>query len=347
MSIWQKFCIHHNLIKNTKKYKKIIIVICFILLLITSILGLLIGAVKVSLKDIVAALTFQNQGTISFQLITTIRLPRVIAGLFSGIALSVAGVILQSIMNNSLASPNIIGVNSGAGLAVLVVLIIFPKWMPFVPVAAFIGAFITTSIIFLISYKTSISRITIVLAGVAMSSFIGACINTLTLLFPDIAINANSFMIGGLSGVLMSRIIYAVIYIAIAFIICIFLAPNLNILQLGDSVASSLGLNVNRYRLIFILLSSTLAGSAISYSGLLGFVGLIVPHICRYLVGNDARFLIPCSGIVGGIFVIGSDLIGRVIFSPYELPVGIIMSFIGAPFFIFLLIKNKGRRLNA
>jgi iron complex transport system permease protein len=155
-------------------------------------------------------------------------------------------------------------------------------------------------------------------------------------------------MIGTLSGLTLRKLAIPSIAIIIAILVSFLFAKPLNILGLGDDIARSLGLNVAVMRFCLLVISSILAGCVVSYAGLLSFVGLIVPHICRHLFGNDARFLLPCSSLLGASFVLICDLIGRMLFSPYELPVGIIMSFIGGPFFMYLLLKKKGgRRLNA
>lgn len=327
--------------------RKYIIIFLLIFLICSCVLGVLYGSVDISLNDIFNSLVNFDETNMAHILIRNVRIPRVIAGAFAGIGLSLSGVILQSVMNNSLVSPNIIGVNTGAGLGILIVMVYFPSMYNLIPVAAFTGAFAATLLIFFIAYKSGSSRITIVLAGVALSSILNAGINSITLLYPDIAINSSSFMNGGLSGILMNKIILPIVIISVAFLLCMLFSNYLNILNLGDSVASSVGLNVNAARFVFIILSSVLAGSVISYAGLLSFVGLIVPHICRKFVGSDAKYLIPCTAFFGGNFVVICDLIERIIFAPYELPVGILMSFIGGPFFIYLLLTKKGKRLNA
>lgn len=309
-------------------------------------LGLANGSVDLTLPDILRALREADVSSLTYKLVIGVRLPRVLAGLFAGIGLSCAGVILQAVMNNSLASPNTIGVNSGAGFAVMLCMVLFPGSLKALPIGAFLGALCTTLLIFSLAYFTNSSRVTIVLAGVAVSSFVNAGINTLKLLHSDVAVNATAFMLGTLSNMTMKQLVWPCFYIILAFLLAWCGSNSLNILSLGENVAGSLGLRVNVVRFAYLALASSLAGSVVSFSGLLSFVGLIVPHICRQLFGNDLRRLLPCSALLGGSFVILCDLLGRVLFSPYELPVGIIMAFIGGPFFIFLLLK-KGKRLNA
>lgn len=334
--------------KNSTLHKFILIFSLIILLLLSITAGLLFGSVSLSFHDIISGLFRQDTVSASAIIIRTVRLPRVLGGLLSGIGLAVSGVILQNVMNNALASPNTIGVNSGAGFAVMLAMLLFPRQIYMQPLFAFIGALITTFAIFLLAYLADRSRMTIILAGITISSFLSAGINLMKLLNTDLSVNITSFLIGTLSGVTMSGILYPAIGIITAFILVIFLSKALNILNLGDDIARSLGLPVSLLRFILLTLASILAGCVVSFAGLLSFVGLIIPHICRRLFGDDARILIPTSALLGSSFVILCDLIGRVAFSPYELPAGIIMAFIGGPFFLYLLLIRKGgHRVNA
>lgn len=331
-----------------KNKKTITILLLCLLLLLSICLGILFGSVRLSFHDMIHCLTDREQDTTAYILITTIRLPRVAAGLLAGVGLAAAGVILQGVMNNSLASPNTIGVNSGSGFAVMLALMLFPEQSGALPAAAFLGALLTTLAVFTLAYFADSSRTTIILAGITISSFLNAGINTIKLLNTDITLNLTSFLIGSLSGLTGSRLILPGICILTAFILALFFTRSLNLLCLGDDIARSLGLRVSFTRFTLLVLSSIMAGSVVSYAGLLSFIGLIVPHICRKLFGNDARFLLPCSALLGASFVILCDLLGRMIASPYELPAGIIMAFIGGPFFLYLLLKKKGgRRVNA
>ena len=331
-----------------KKHKKITILLLFILLIFAVIAGISFGSVMIAPEDIIAALGKKNAGSTAYLLITTVRIPRVLGGLFAGIGLASSGVILQSVMNNSLASPNTIGVNSGSGFFVMLSMLLFPANTALTPFFAFLGALLTTISIFLLASLSDSSRTTIILAGITISSFLNAGINTIKLLNTDLTINMTSFLIGSLSGLTMSKLVLPCTCILLAFFLSLFFAKPLNILGLGDDIARSLGLRVGLTRFLLLTLSSILAGCVVSYAGLLSFIGLIVPHICRHLFGNDVRFLLPCSALLGASFVIFCDLLGRVLFSPFELPAGIIMSFIGGPFFLYLLLKKKGgRRVHA
>lgn len=336
------------MIFNTKHKKLSIFILLIFILLISMFLSILLGSVRLEPGEVISCLTGRDASSVASVLIYGIRLPRMFAALIAGMGLSCAGVILQSVMNNSLASPNTIGVNSGAGFAVMTGLLIMHGSSAYSSVFAFAGALITTLLVFAIAYMGDQSRTTIILAGITISSLLGAGINTIKLIDNEITINITTFMIGTLNGVTARAIRLPAIGIIAAVIIAMFFGRAINILNLGEDIARSLGLNVTVTRFILLTLSSIMAGCVVSYAGLLSFVGLIVPHIGRRLFGNDARILLPCSAFLGAVFVILCDLAGRVIAAPYELPAGIIMSFVGGPFFLYLLLRRKGgRRVNA
>lgn len=330
-----------------KTYNRIFFGIMIFSLFSLSVMGLLFGSVNISFSKMADVLLRKDTTSAYAVILYSVRLPRVLAGLLTGAGLGTAGAILQSVLNNSLASSNTIGVNSGAGFFVMLSLVLFPQNLMAKSVMAFAGAFLTSVVILCLAYFAERSRVTIILAGVTISSFLAASMNALKLFDDSLVINTLHFTIGSLSGVTMKNLLYPSVGIVTAVIAAFIFSKALNILILGDGTAHSLGLNVNFYRILFILISSILAGLVVSFSGLIGFVGLIVPHICRYFFGQDARLLLPASMITGAVFVLAADLFGRVVFSPYEVPVGIILSLTGAPFFLYLLLKRGGRRVNA
>lgn len=335
------------MMKSRELDKKIILLVLVLLLIFVGIFSIVFGSVHIPLTDVVNAILGGDSTSKNTVIVLSVRLPRTLGAIFAGAALGVAGVILQSVMNNSLASPNTIGVNSGAGFFAMLSMILFPHSIILKSVMAFIGALITSILILLLAYLAEKSRVTIVLAGITVSSFLSAGMNMMKILDPDINVNALQFLVGSLSGVKMQSLIYPTVGIAIALVISIMLAKALNILALGDGVAISIGFKVNFYRGVFVILASVLAGLVVSYCGLIGFVGLIVPHVARFLFGNDAKVLMPVSMIMGALFVLLADLIGRIFVAPYEVPVGIVLSLFGCPFFLYLLMKKGGSRVNA
>lgn len=327
-------------IKNRNKY--IILISLLVIFIISLFLSVGMGAINVSPKEIIQALTIKK-GTANYHIIWNIRLPRTMVSVLVGASLSLSGAIIQGVMRNSLASPSIIGVSSGAGFTALLILILFPQYYHLVPLGAFVGAFIVTMLIYGLAWKDGLLPNRLILAGVAVNSLLGAGNNALLTFFPDRVSGVINFMVGGLNGVTWADVHSVLPYVIVGVIIALMLPDKLNILVLGDEVATGLGVNVERLRFIFIILSSLLAGSAVSIVGLLGFVGLIVPHITRLIIGADYRFLFPAAVLLGAIVVLICDLLARTLFSPIEIPVGIIMSVLGAPFFLYLL-RSKGAK---
>lgn len=334
--------LHIDELTNKKiLYKKyIILLILFILMIISFLLSVAKGSLDISVTKVLKAI-FIETDTINHQIIWNIRVPRTLVAGLVGICLSLSGAILQGIMRNPLASPNIIGVSSGAGLAAFVIFILFPEYYYLVPVGAFIGALAATLLIYMLAWKNGINPMRLVLAGVAVSTLLKAGINTLMTFFPDRVVGVIGFMVGGLSARTWIHFNTLWPYAIIGIVGSLILAKKLNVLMLGDEVATSLGLNVEATRLIFIVLASLLAASAVSVVGLLGFVGLIVPHISRLIIGSDFKYLLPASAILGATTLILCDTLARLLFDPVEIPVGIVMAALGAPFFLYLLRERK------
>ena len=345
MNILQKFFTQINLNKNSKSYNATVIAFLLILLVIGVFVSTFIGSAKIPLSDIISAIKEGDSSLKPYIIIMFVRIPRILAAVLAGCALAVSGAILQSVLNNSLASPNVIGVNSGAGLFVVLVAAFFPESLQLTTIAAFMGAILAVFLVYFIAQKTGASRMTIVLSGVAVSSFIGAITDTVLTLKPDTVFARTAFLIGGFSGITIEKIRYPAFLIVIGLFIALISSYDMNILALGDESAKSLGLNIVRVRFTCLIVAAVLAGSTVSFAGQIGFVGLIVPHVSRFLVGHDNRVLLPVSALLGGSFTLICDMLARVLFAPFEIPVGIIISFLGGPFFIYLLIKGKRGQL--
>ena len=306
--------------------------------------GLFFGSVPVSPGQVLLALTGGGGSSVPAKIVLYTRLPRVLGAILAGAALAVSGVVIQQCLHNPLASPGILGVNAGAGLAVAVVCAIFPLAQGLTPLVAFLGALGAVSLILFLSRATGSSRMTVVLAGVAVSNIFSAGIDAVVTLVPD-ALNAVSdFRIGGFSGVTLVKIAPGGWLIVLALAGVFSLAGSMDILALGDETAHSLGLRVSRTRFLLLTLAAALAGAAVSFAGLLGFVGLIVPHAMRRFVGEQSLPLLLASALGGGFFLTACDLLARTLFAPYVLPVGIVLSFTGGPFFLWLLYRQRGGR---
>lgn len=317
-----------------------ILLACFIVAAIASaILSLMKGSMNIAAADILQAV-FGEHSSMAGQVIWNIRLPRTIVAGLVGMNLAMAGAILQSVMRNPLADPHIIGISSGAGLAGVAVLILFPHMEYLVTPVAFLGAIIAALMVYVLAWKGGIKPVRIILAGVAVSAFLGAGISALMVFYSDRVHGALMWMVGGLSARSWPHFFIIMPYSAAGGLLALWYAQKLNILNLGDDVARSLGLNVEVIRLVSTAVAALLAASAVSVAGLLGFVGLIVPHIARLLVGSDYRFLLPASAFLGMSMVIFCDTLARMLFAPIELPVGIIMALAGAPFFLYLLRRE-------
>ena len=276
-----------------------------------------------------------------------VRLPRTLGCLLAGAALAVSGAIIQTVLSNKLASPSIIGVNAGAGLAVTVCCAcgVLSGWA--IAGSAFFGALTAVLLIVFTAEKAGASRTTVILGGVAVNAFLNALSEALATLIPEAAMLAGDFRVGGFSSVSHIRLVPAGILILSALIAACSLHNELDVLAMGEETAQSLGMNVRATRTLLLMLSALLAGAAVSFAGLLGFVGLLVPHAIRKAAGAESRFLLPLCALGGASFVTLCDTAARVLFAPYELPVGILLSVLGGPFFLILLLKRKGRHSHA
>lgn len=318
----------------------ILLFVMFIALAVSgALISIMLGSVKISLPEILTALAGEEAGTHG-QILMNIRLPRMLVAALVGIDLALSGAILQAIMKNPLADPHIIGISSGAGLMGIIVMLLFPEHSALITPAAFLGAMGAAMLIYILAWKNGIQPIRIILAGVAVSAFLGAGISALMILYSDRVHSALMWMVGGLSARSWPHMVMLWPYTLVGGILALLSARQLNILQLGDEMAKSLGLRVELTRLLLTAVAALLAASAVSVVGLLGFVGLIVPHMARLIVGSDHRVLLPASAILGAAVLMYSDTVARVAFAPVELPVGILMAALGAPFFLFLLRRQ-------
>lgn len=308
---------------------------------ILSILSFRVGSASLTLREFWGGLFFlsgyETQSVILYQ----VRLPRIAAAILAGIGLSVSGALLQSVTNNALASPNIIGVNSGAGLMVIVCLSFFPSALAALPLAAFLGAFGATMLILAISRCLGSSRATVLLAGIALTALFNAGISFLSLLDSDVLSSYTYFSIGSLDGVRLSHLAVPAAIIFLSLALCLAASKHITLLCLGESMVASLGVRVGALRVFCLACASAAAAAVVSFAGLLGFVGLVVPHIARKLVGADVRSQLVVCALVGAALLLLSDLVARVAFAPAQLPVGIVLAAVGAPFFLFLLIKSR------
>lgn len=335
MKNWQTSCIRNNNHLRT-------CAALAALVLAVSLLNLCLGAEQVPPAQVLRALMGIGTGTTPFRIVRYVRLPRLCACLLAGGALAVSGAIIQGVLSNALAAPSTIGVNAGAGLMVALCCAVAPTAVNLVPLAAMAGAFLGVMTVLLIARRTGASKITLVLAGVAVSSIFSAGIDAVVTFVPEALNGYSDFRIGGFSGVSIARILPALWPAVFSFIVSLSLHNEMDVLLLGTEQAQSLGLPAEKLRVVLLGLAAVLAGAAVSVGGLVGFVGLIVPHIMRSLVGEESGPLLVSSALGGAALLGACDLLGRLLFAPYEIPVGIVMSLAGGPFFIWLL-QRRGR----
>jgi iron complex transport system permease protein len=272
-----------------------------------------------------------------------IRLPRVAAGILAGVGLSASGVLLQCVTANPMAGPNIIGINSGAGLGTIVMLSLFPTAGGWLSGGAFAGAFAAALVIVAISGRLGSSRTVIVLIGIAVTTLLNAAISFLSLLDEGVLAQYNHFTVGSLRDLHLKELAVPGVIILASLAGALALSGRLSVLCMGDEAAAALGIRVRRLRIAAMVCAAAGAAAVVSFAGLLGFVGLVVPHIARALVGQRPGKMLTVGALAGGILVILADLLGRTLFAPSELPVGILMSLIGAPYFLILLCRRNGR----
>ncbi|MCM3741403.1 iron ABC transporter permease [Oceanobacillus luteolus] len=309
-----------------------------ILLLFVSLYSMITGSIEVGMGELIAGLfTGINENV---EIIKDLRLPRIIIALFAGACLSVSGVLLQAVMRNPLAEPGIIGVASGAGFASILMITFFPTLFFYTPLFSFFGGAVAFLLVYMFAWKSGLDPLRMILIGVAVNAIFTGLSQLLS------SMNASSMMSGisvttsTLTMKTWNDVQIILLYGSIGLLLSLLVYSWCNHLGLRDKTLRNLGFQVNRARLVISLIAVLLASVATAVAGMFAFVGLIIPHIGRILVGNDHKLLIPFSAIAGALLVLVADTIGRTILSPIEIPASIIMAVIGGPFLIFLLRKS-------
>ncbi|RSL35034.1 iron ABC transporter permease [Salibacterium salarium] len=321
----------------------IVIAVLTVLTTILFILGIGVGSTVIHPVEVVR--TLLGQGTEKNMLIIeTLRLPRVIIALLVGAALGVSGAILQGIIRNPLASPDIIGITGGAALAAITFITYFSeslsiKWLP---AAAFLGAFFIAIIVYILAWNKGVTPIKLVLIGIGISAVTSSLTTLMIVLSPNNeASQAYTWLTGSIYGASWENVYLLLPWVVVFIPLALICSRSVNIQGLGDDIAKSLGSRVQLYRIILVLISVALAGSAVAIGGAIGFIGLIAPHIARKLVGPSFGGVIPVSAIIGSLIVLSADTVARTAFLPLDIPAGVFTAGIGAPFFIYLLCRNR------
>lgn len=326
-------------VQQRDRRRRLVMLVLPVLLIASCLYGLTYGSVPISLRDIVQTLT-GHDNTAYTTIIMDLRIPRVLTGLLVGACLAASGALLQGVMRNALADPGIIGVSAGGGLAAMICMVMLPQLGYLLPVAAFAGAFITSVVVYVLAWDKGASPVKIVLAGVAVNALLGAVTNGIMVIYSDRVQAVLPWLAGGLNGRSWYHLSFITPYALIGLVLSLAAIRPANVLLLGDDAAKLLGQRVELQRVLIILLASLLAGAAVSVAGLVGFVGLVVPHMIRLIAGEDYRVLLPASMLGGAALVVFADTIARSWFDPIELPVGILLACLGAPFFLILLRKR-------
>ncbi|WP_145321131.1 FecCD family ABC transporter permease [Paenibacillus xylanexedens] len=323
----------------------VVIGICILLFLMAGVVGSSVGSDFISPLDVLRTIFGLNEGEHDF-VVLTLRLPRVLLSLLVGAALGMSGALLQGIIRNPLASPDVIGITGGAAVAAVgfVTLLGGAVSIKLLPLFAIAGAIVTALIIYVLAWKKGVSPIRLVLIGIGVSAITGAGTTFMLILSPFYtAGQAYIWLTGSVYGASWTDVRTILPVIIIVVPLAIWFARSLNAQEFGDDLATGLGVTVQRHRSALLLCSVLLAGIAVAVAGTIGFVGLIAPHIARKMVGRMFGSMLIVSGLVGALLVFAADLIARTAFLPLDVPAGVFTAGVGAPFFLYLLFKNRNQ----
>ncbi|MFW5679489.1 MAG: FecCD family ABC transporter permease [Pseudomonadota bacterium] len=333
-----------------RRRRRAMVALVLVGLLLAVLFGLGAGAVAVPPLAVVEALLGTGSDPVAASVVLDLRLPRILTGLLVGAALAVAGAAMQGLFRNPLADPGLVGVSSGAALgAVVVIVALGEAWAPLrpllLPFAAFTGALIATLVVQrLATYEGRTTTALLLLAGIAINSIVGAALGLAAFFSTDQQLRDLTFWtLGSLAGTDPRALWPAAILMALAILGLPLLARVLDACLLGEREAGHLGIDVERSKLVLIALVALGTGAAVAACGIIGFVGLVVPHLARLLVGADHRWLMPVSAILGAALLLTADIGARLLVLPAELPIGILTTALGGPFFLALLLANRRR----
>ncbi|WP_198304324.1 FecCD family ABC transporter permease [Arcobacter vandammei] len=338
--------------------KKTVISILMILTIISVIINIAIGAFSITFEEILNTLKNPSENLIFYQVLSEIRLPRIFLAILVGIAFGLSGALMQTLFKNPLADPSIIGVSAGASAGV-VLFMLLGSFLPFalttgilsyfsLPLSAFLGAVITIFLIYKLATIYNKVAVTIMLlAGIAINAMLGALVGLFTYVSTEEELKSFTFWtMGSLAHGDMKVILTLIPIVIVTFIFAYSKRVELNLMLLGEDEAKNSGVNAERLKKLIILFVSLAIGISVAFCGIIGFIGLVVPHIARMLVGSNHKYYIPLSAILGAFILLWADSLARTIVSPAELPIGIITALLGAPFFLYLLIRNRQATIN-
>lgn len=317
--------------------------ICFfvlaILLIALIFTSVNMGSLKVSFWGLIRGLFIEYDENVA--IIYDLRFPRIVIALLSGAALAVSGVLFQAVMKNPLADPGIIGISAGASFAAAVVALFFPSLFFLSPVFAFIGGIAAFLLVYILSWRSRLTPVRLILVGVAVNSVFTGLLEALNYMTGGSQSIVASIVNANISMKTWDDVSLLIWYVAFGLISAVFTTAQCNLLSLEDKTVRNLGVNVMAVRFVISLIAVLLASITTAVAGPVSFLGLIVPHIGRLLIGSDHKALVPFSILLGSFTMLLADTLGRVIAYPYEIPASIVMSVIGGPFFIFLLLRSE------
>ncbi|RJX37271.1 iron ABC transporter permease [Paenibacillus pinisoli] len=318
-----------------------LIAVVGIVLAVAILVAIGIGSVRFSPLESLLTLIGQGDDR-SNTILWDIRIPRVLLALIIGANLAASGALLQAVMLNPLADPGLTGVSSGAAVAALFIMLVVPGYSSFIPIAAIAGGGFAAVMVYAMAWKRvgGFTPIRIILSGVAINAVFGGVIGLLSILYSDRLPAALQWLNGSLNGKGMGDVMVILPYSIVGWIAALFCVRKANVLRLGEQTAHHLGQNMNQVRFVLSLVAVYLAAVSVSTVGLVGFVGLVVPHIARLLIGSDYRFSMPLGLMLGAIVLLVADTAGRSLFSPLQIPAGIIMAIAGGPYFLYLMRRG-------
>lgn len=326
----------------SKLKSEAIIVFTFVLTIIMAIVSIGLGSVRIPLLEILQTIFGTLSTDVHDTIIFDIRMPRVLLALIVGANIAISGALLQAVMGNPLADPGLTGVTSGAAVCALIIMLAAPEYIDLIPLAALIGGLFAATIVYALAWRQNgISPIMIILSGVAVNALAGGVMGYLSIMYSDRLPSAVQWMNGSLAAKGNHALYMVLPYAIIGWIASVFAVRKANVIRMGDQVATNLGENVSRIRVLLSILAVFLAAISVAAIGMIGFIGLIVPHMARLLVGSDYKFLLPMSMVLGALVLLVADTGGRTLFAPLEIPAGILMSVIGGPYFLYLMRRRR------
>ncbi|MFX3634019.1 MAG: FecCD family ABC transporter permease [Candidatus Pristimantibacillus sp.] len=331
--------------KSSKRFVSVKIFTLALLLLVALILSIGLGSLHVTILDVIKVMI--GMGEQKYQLILfELRLPRITAAILVGAAMAISGTILQALVRNPLASPDLMGTTSGATAAVVAFITIMNGQVSvaWLPLAAMVGGCAASALTYMLAWKNGSSPFRMAMIGVSVSSAFAALTVYFTLAGPIYLVSqALGWMAGTVYGTSWNHVVVLAPWVIICGLIALVQSRTLNLLEVGDQIAIGVGVRVEKRRFLFIALSVILASSAVGIAGGISFVGLMAPHLARKIVGNNNSVVLVASAIIGALLLLLADLIGRTVFVPMDIPAGIFTAILGAPFFVYLMYR-QGKR---